>query len=188
MRSPDADTLVVGAGPHGLAACAYLLSERPADAGGLLVIDPQGWLDEWNSRLRRLGVRRLRSSCVHHPDPGPCALLGFARDRGREAEMTGSFSLPSVGLFADFCAAMVDRLGLEEVRVPLRVTGLRSDPHGAAVELEDGSSLHARRVVLATNPAVPRIPAWSRAPLGAAPAGRVRHSDDVDLDVTPLAG
>jgi FAD-NAD(P)-binding len=182
VRPLDADTLVVGSGPHGLAACAYILAERHGTAGELLVIDRQGWMAQWTRQLRDLGVQRLRSSCVHHPDPDPWALLRFAHQQGRQAEMTGQFNVPSSSLFADFCSRLVERLGLEEAVIPLRATGLRSVDGGAAVQLEDRSWLRARRVVLATNPSVPRLPRWSRSLLAAAPAGRVVHSDEVQLD------
>ena len=188
MRGADADTVVVGAGPHGLAACAYLLSDRPGPADGLLVVDPQGWMTAWNRRLRSLDVGRLRSSCVHHPDPEPCALLTFAHEQAREAEMTGPFNLPSAPLFDGFCARLVERLGLGDAVIPLRATRVRSGAGGAAVELEDGSWLRARRVVLATNPAVPRVPDWSRELVATARPGRIAHSDDVSVDGDPLAG
>jgi hypothetical protein len=184
----DADTLVVGSGPHGLAACAYLLTEGPRTGGDVLVVDPQGWMVQWNRQLRQLGVQRLRSSCVHHPDPDPWALVGFAHEQLREAELTGQFNVPSTSLFADFCAWLVERLGLDDALIPLRATRLRSDSACAAVQLEDRSWLRARRVVLATNPSVPRLPPWSRSLLAAAPAERVVHSDDVRLDGGSLEG
>jgi hypothetical protein len=184
----DADTLVVGAGPHGLAVCAYLLSERRATAAELLVVDPQGWMAQWNRRLRDLAVPRLRSSCVHHPDPDPCALISFAHERGRDGEMVGEYNLPSTSLFADFCARLVARLGLDDRLIPLRAVRVRSERGGIAVQLEDRSWLRARRVVLATNPSVARLPAWSRPLIAAAPVGRVAHSDEVDLDGRSLEG
>jgi hypothetical protein len=184
----DADTLVVGSGPHGLAACAYLLSERPRTAGELLVIDPQGWMAQWNRQLRHLDVQRLRSSCVHHPDPDPWALAGFAQEQQRRAEMTGQYNVPSTSLFADFCSRLVERLGLDDALIPLRAMRVRSENGGAAVELEDRSWLRARRVVLATNPSVPRLPRWSRSLLAVAPAGRVVHSDEVQLDGRSFEG
>jgi hypothetical protein len=185
VSTPDADVLVVGAGPHGLAVCTYLLSERRRDRPRLLAVDRQGWMTQWSHRLSGLGVLRLRSSCVHHPDPDPCALIGFARRLGRDAEMTGEFNLPTAGLFADLCSELVGRHGLHEVLIPQHALRLRCHPDGAAVQLEDGCWLRVRRVVLATNPSVPRLPSWARALLAARPEARIAHSDDVRLnDVT----
>jgi hypothetical protein len=43
-------------------------------------------------------------------------------------------------------------------------------------------------VVLATNPSVPRLPRWSRSLLASASAGRVAHSDEVQLDGRSFEG
>jgi hypothetical protein len=165
------EVLVVGAGPHGLTAAAYLLQAEPALAGRIAVADPQPWLARWDRRFTQLELPVLRSACVHHPDPAPYALVEYARARGREEELLGPAGSPTTGLFADLCRTLVARHDLEAARLPVRVTGLRPRADGRVdVEL-GGASLRVGHVLLTGSSARPHVPL-----LGA------RHSDRVRLD------
>lgn len=184
--TPVADprrVVVVGAGPHALTFCVYLLTARPDWHDRLTVIDPDGWITAWNARLARLGITVLRSPGVHHPDPYPYALADFARQR--TDELIGDYRAPTARLFHDFCRHLIRVHRLDSIhrcgRVAAIHTGLDGDT--ALVELASGCRLRADHVVIASNPATPRIPSWATAahPTRATPCGVVRHADTVDM-------
>ncbi|UOY03322.1 FAD/NAD(P)-binding protein [Blastococcus sp. PRF04-17] len=168
MRDPE--VLVVGAGPHGLAAVSYLLAADPSLAGRLAVADSDPWLAGWDARFSSLELTTLRSACVHHPHPEPYALLDWASAAGRSGHFSGPVGAPDTTLFADFCRSLVARHDLERARIALRVTGLHPRDDGRVdVELP-GRRLRVRRVVLAAGGGRPHVPV---------PGGV--HSGSVDL-------
>ncbi|MGH2770954.1 MAG: FAD-dependent oxidoreductase, partial [Actinomycetota bacterium] len=59
---------------------------------------------------------------------------------------------------------------------------------GMCVALADGTAILARRVVLATNPGVPQLPAWARDLAGEAPPGHIVHTEQLDVRGLPLHG
>lgn len=159
--------IVVGAGPHALTFCSYLLAARPDWHSRLHVIDPDGWLTRWDTLMQRLEIEVLRSPGVHHPDPAPYALFDFAIDR--PDQLHGDTKSPTVGLFADFCTNLIARHRLHEVLEVGTVTAIiPQGPGHNAVELESGARYDAATVVIAANRTTPRLPNW--APIG---AGRV---------------
>lgn len=163
--------LVVGAGPHALTAAAYLLAADSGLAGRICVADPQPWLAAWERRFARLRLSVLRSSCVHHPDPRPYALVEHVVSRGRRQDLVGPDSRPTTGVFKDFTDSLVQRLDLERARIPAAVTALHPRDDGR-VDVHLGEvRVRVDHVVLATNAARPHVPL-----LGA------RHSTTVDLD------
>lgn len=171
------EVVVVGAGPHALTCVLSLLHADRSLAGRILVADPEPWLSAWQRRFRRLDLRLLRSSCVHHPHPEPYALLDAARHQGRDDELVGPIGRPTAALFADFCARLVEQEDLEAARTPARVTGLRPREDGRVDVDLDGEQMRVAHVVLANNPARPAVP-----PLG------VLHADGVDLGETTVTG
>lgn len=179
------DLLVVGSGPHALTCCTYLLQRRPALHERLLVVDPEGWLTSWNHQFNALGIDRLRSHVIDHPDPDPYALWRFAE--GSDKEM-GPYTAPSVTLFAEFCRTLIARHGLEEVLRHDRVTHIASSDQGVWATLADGTRLLAQRLVLATNPRMPRIPRWARELAIQAPPGLIAHTEELDLRGMRLEG
>jgi len=179
------DLLVVGSGPHALTCCTYLLRQRPALRERLLVVDPEGWLTCWNRRFDMLGIDRLRSHAIDHPDPDPYALWRFAQ--GPDKEM-GPYTAPGVELFARFCRTLITRHGLEEVLRRGRVERIASWDQGMCAVLTDGTRLSAGHVVLATNTRIPRIPGWARDLTTQAPAGRIAHTEELDLPEAHLPG
>ncbi len=179
--------VVAGAGPHGLTACAYLAEADPSVADRLVVVDPRGWLEQWERKLAALDIRWLRSSCVHHPHPHPFSLIEVAGEDS--AELRGPYRIPSRRLFAQFCGELRERIGLDERRlVRDRLVALQPRAGGVLVRLAGGDALEAERVVMATDPRRPRIPAVAAAALREAPAGTIAHASDVDLGASCLAG
>lgn len=179
------DLLVVGSGPHALTCCTYLLRQRPALRERLLVVDPEGWLTCWNRQFDELGIDRLRSHAIDHPDPDPYALWRFAQ--GPDKEM-GPYTAPGVTLFARFCRTLIAQHGLEEVLKRDRVERIAGSDQGVWAMLADGTQLLAQRVVLATNTRVPRIPDWAHDLVTQAPAGRILHTEELDLRGAGLDG
>lgn len=185
------DLLVVGSGPHALTCCAYLLRQRPALRERLLVVAPEGWLTCWNRQFEVLGIDRLRSHATDHPDPDPYALWRFAQ--GPDKEMV-PYTAPGVALFAGFCRTLITRHGLEEVLRRSRVERIagsgQSTGSGQSIcaVLTDGTRLSAGHVVLATNTRIPNIPDWARDLTTQAPAGRIAHTEELDLRGAHLGG
>lgn len=179
------ELLVVGSGPHALTCCTYLLQQRPALHERLLVVDPRGWLTWWNHQFNALGITRLRSHVIDHPDPEPYSLWRFAQ--GPDKDM-GPYTAPSVTLFAQFCRSLVARHGLEEVIRYDRVESIANSDQGVWAILADGTRLLAQRVVLATNTRAPRIPDWARDLPIQAPPGRIAHTEELDLRAASLEG
>lgn len=169
MSAPE--VLVVGAGPHGLTAVGYLLAADPALAGRIAVADPAPWMSSWDRRFAALELTRLRSACVHHPDPEPYALLDHATATGRRAQLSGPAGAPDAALFSDFCRHLVRRHDLGAARIPSDVRALHPRGDGRIdVELSDGA-LRVRAVVLAGGNA------WPHAPLPGLHSSRVRLAD-----------
>lgn len=181
----ECDVLVVGAGPHALTCCSYLVRHRPALHERLRVVDPDGWLTCWNRQFDALRIDRLRSHVIDHPDPEPYALWEFAQ--GPDQQM-GPYTAPGVGLFSSFCRTIIARYGLDEILRCGRVERIVNSRRGLWVMLNDGDRLLAQRVVLATNTRVPRFPDWARDLAIQAPPGRVLHTEELDLRGMSLDG
>lgn len=178
---PEVEVMVVGAGPHGLATATHLQAEQPdrRRRGDLMVVDPTGqWMVAWKQRFSAYAIPYLRSPGVHGPDPDPSAIFAFAQRTGRLDELADPFAVPTTHLFADHCADVAARHDLDGAVEPAAVVSVEPRDGAAKVELNDGTRLTARRVVLAGNPARAHLPEWAQQ-LGGIHAG--------DLDVRHLA-
>ena len=187
MVNADAEVgvAVVGAGPHGLAATLALLDTDPSWRDDLVVIDPAGWMGTWRKQFARLRIDNLRSPGVHHPDPDPSALSRFCD--GRPGAPGLPYGIPAADRFEAFCAAAVAEHDLDDVLVPCRAHRLVPGARRSILTLADGSTLAARHVVLAVNPARRRVPSWActTEPI---PTARLAHAADVDLRSVAVAG
>lgn len=180
------DLAVIGAGPHALTLCTYLLRQRPQLRSRLVVIDPDGWLRRWQHRLDALGIDTLRSHYTDHPHPDPYALWRFSRSHPQR-QLRVHYT-PGATLFTDFCRSLVTELELDEVLHRDRAEWI--DPAGEVlhVGLTSGRTIRVGRVVLATNPGFSRLPEWVRGLAGQAPTGRLVHSEWLDVRGLRLAG
>ena len=130
-----ASIVIVGGGPHALAALSALHEGRLEDVGGpeanVCVIDPgTHFMQSWNARFDALQIDHLRSPAFTHPVAfEPTALLDFAKCEGRTQELierpgggdwvpttdlseqaTLLKARPSHSLFRDFCASLEAKL------------------------------------------------------------------------------
>jgi hypothetical protein len=175
-------TLIVGAGPAGLAVATALRCHGEED---LEVLDPSGgWLARWHHRFTAQDIAHLRSPAVHHPHPDPFALLADAADG--DLVRAGQANLPTTGAFARFITALVDALDLQDAVTPAEAVRLDVDGDGGlCVTGSDDVVRRPERVVLATNTRRPSVPpplrAWSRHPC-------VAVGDDADVRRTPSGG
>ncbi len=177
---------VIGAGPHALTLCNYLLRQCPQMRERLIVIDPDGWLSSWQRRLDALAIDRLRSHYTDHPHPDPYAMWRFSRNHSQH--QLGTYYTPGATLFADFCRALVTELGLGDVLRCVRAERIDPAPRGMRIGLADGTAILARRVVFAANPMVPRLPEWASGLAAQAPPGRIVHTEQLDVRALSLDG
>jgi hypothetical protein len=175
-------TLIVGAGPAGLAV-ALALRCHGAD-GNLQVVDPAGrWMAAWHQRFASQDIACLRSPAVHHPHPDAFALLAA----GHEGLVhSGGTHLPTTDRFRSFCDDLVTGAGLDRAVETATAVRLAVDDDGSPeVTLADGEVRRPHRVVLATNARRGVVPPAFR-PFIDDP--RVSHGDRADVRRTPPGG
>jgi cation diffusion facilitator CzcD-associated flavoprotein CzcO len=185
------DIAIIGAGPHALTLVAHLLQKCQKMQGRFLVFDKSGrWMSQWFHAFAALEIPHLRSPAVHHPDPNPYALRSFAESR--PTELYPPYDLPGTQLFQDFCLHLIERWQLDKCIVPARVTRLEPLTPMRKTRfrlcLDNGHSVIARRVVLATGGGTPSLPEWVSLISTPYPQQRLCHSHDVDLRSLQLAG
>lgn len=196
---PDSiDLAIIGAGPHALTLVAHLLQKKKSMRGRFIVFDPSGvWMSQWNHQFAALEIPHLRSPAVHHPDPDPHALRTFAE--GRPNELFPPYDLPGTKLFQDFCQEVVRRWQLQTCVYPAQVVQIQplSDRRSRfQLELSNGQTIVARRVVIANDGGRPHFPEWveqisQNYPSDNAPhrwRERLLHSHQVDLRRLHLRG
>ncbi len=183
--------IIVGGGPHGVHLAAALLERASLPPEALRIVDPEATLmAAWTRRAAAVGMSHLRSPSVHNVDTDPWSLQEFAErwtPQDGFAPFAPPYSRPSTSLFAAHSRAVIERLGLADLHVRARATGLARNDGGWAVECDDGRTLAAGRVVLALGPGrAERIPRWAE-PFVDAPERWLQHVFDprFDLDERP---
>lgn len=171
---------IIGAGPQALTLVTHLLQKRKQWRDRLTVIDPHGdWLKQWYQQFTALEIPHLRSPVVHHPDPHPYALRGFAENR--PDELFNPYDLPGTKLFEDFCTEVVKSWGLENRVYRGQVVKIVPCRGNFQLFLTDGEIINVRRVVLATNQGEIQIPAWVNQIKTKYPQDRLLHSQQINL-------
>ena len=141
MIDHDATVAIVGGGVHGVHLAVRLLEAGVVSRDGLRIVEPGGLLEAFRRKCTQCGVDELRSPFVHHLDVDPFSLRDFARSRGREAELVSSqvgAERPTLELFFDHAAAVIDSYDLESTVLEARVTGLEQGGDGVVLETTAG--------------------------------------------------
>lgn len=185
------DLAIVGAGPQALTLVTHLLQKKKSMRGRFLVFDPSGtWMSRWNHQFAALEIPHLRSPAVHQPDPDPHALRTFAESRPHE--LFPPYDLPGTRLFQDFCQEALRRWQLQNCVYPAQIAQIKPLNNRRCsqfcLELTNGQSVTARRVVIANGGGMPNIPEWVKQIPTSYPPDRLLHSHQVDLRELRLQG
>lgn len=177
---PDINLAIAGAGVHALTLALHLIQKRKDISDRFLAFDPSGsWLSQWHRQFARQEIPHLRSPAVHHPAPDAFNLRRFAESR--VDELHPPYDLPGTGLFQDFCEAAIEKFKVGDRVVKAKIRRLEPLDRHFRLWLDDGSSMVARRVVLATNKTVVQIPKWVSQIKGDYPSNSLVHSHNLDL-------
>ncbi len=188
LTSDSIDIAVIGSGPHALTVITHILEKRKHLRDRIRVFDPSGrWMSQWQRQFAAYEIPHLRSPAVHHPDPHPFALRGFAERRFEEFHVP--YDLPGTELFQDFCGEVIRRWGLDDHVVQGNVTEIRpvkrdsATRFDSALELgfEPGRRVTARRVIYAGGGASPNIPDWVAQAQGDYPTDALKHASQIRL-------
>jgi FAD-NAD(P)-binding len=184
------DIAIIGAGPQALTLTTHLLQKGQRRSPKFTVIDPSGtWMERWHQQFAAQDISYLRSPIVHHPDPNSQALRTFAESRTQE--LFPPYDRPGRHLFEDFCSAVIGQWALQDRVVAASVVQVKPVAQGRKrfrLEFAEGSSLLARRVVLAAGDGALNIPEWVQVLENNYPADRLCHASQVDLRRLNLQG
>jgi len=171
--STETDVAVVGAGPYGLAATAYLRHQGTATH---TFGDVMG---SWKHQMPRGMILRSkeRASSIAHPEPGR-TITAWAARHGVELDNPATLAhfLDYGDWYAERVVPDLDHRRVEQVT--------RADGGGFTVLLDDGATMRARRVVMAVG--LRNMERWP-AQFAALPAGRASHVAE-HSDLSPFAG
>lgn len=180
----ETDVVVLGAGPHGLAAACHLRIAAPKLHITVLDRDAQ-WLTQWRRQFAHAEIATLRSPIVHHPSPNPGDLSAFID----EVDLPRSglaYDQPTTAAFDAFCRTLIERSALDDPH-SRKVRAVRSDGRQLEIDTDHGQ-VRARHVIVASNPNRRVVPDWTWPLLGLQP-GLVSYGQDVDLrDIGDLTG
>lgn len=175
-------------------ACQLRLHKTPPD---VVVLDDRPWLSAWRHQFWAQDIDVLRSGGAQHPHPDPDALRRWAAVEGRDDELVAAplfrqppdYFRPGARLMVDFCDAVIKMLHLTERRVDQRAVRLVAGATGRwGLQRDDGAIAWPGAIVLAHNPAYPRIPDWAQAAADSAPPGTLLHSTSFALPSVDLRG
>jgi hypothetical protein len=157
---PDLEVAVIGAGPHGLSAATHL---RRAGAQAHVFGSPMGF---WKTMPEGMKLRSNMSATSMVETVGPLSLSAYAQQSGAQIEHPVELS--------DFIeyGSWVQRTAVPDLDERM-VSSLERTAGGFGLELDDGTRVSARRVVIACG-----IAPFERIPAGFAglPVERVSHT------------
>ena len=126
------DWLIIGGGIHGVTIATFLLQlrgiDKTTDRTKLLIVDPnKELLLNWKKRAKRVGMKTLRSSLVHHIDVDPFSLKKFASTtKGRASgKLRGRYGHPDLELFDEHCKRVIEANELKSFHLKDYVVGLK---------------------------------------------------------------
>ncbi|MES1924833.1 FAD/NAD(P)-binding protein [Salinisphaera sp. T31B1] len=149
------DWLIVGGGLHGRFVGAALTDAAPG--AEIAVLDDQPPLAAWRRRADACGMAFLRSSGAHHLGQRADSLRRFAAHRGFDAgHRLGYYRRPSRALFE----AHAEQATTEPPTLVGRAVAVEPAGGNWRIATAAGTTLTARRVVLALGPNAPYRPPW----------------------------
>ncbi len=157
---PDLEVAVIGAGPHGLSAATHL---RRAGVQAHVFGSPMGF---WKTMPEGMKLRSNLSATSMIEPVGPLSLSAYARESGVQVEQPVQLSD-----FVEY-GSWVQRTAVPDLD-ERTVTALERAPAGFSLDLDDGTRVSARRVVIACG-----IAPFEHMPAGFEhlPAERVSHT------------
>ena len=146
------DWLIIGGGIHGVHIAARLMKDAAVGPDRLRIVDPgRRLLERWHDCTATTGMSHLRSPSVHNLDTDPLAMQRFAgKEKDRPPGLFAApYERPSLSLFNEHCATIIDRLDLEALQIRTRATSCIPENDAIRVLLSDECELRTRNVVLA---------------------------------------
>ena len=183
------DWLVIGGGIHGTHLSLVLTERLGVPRGRLRVLDPHAEpLARWQRWAANTGMRHLRSSSVHHLDIDPYSLCHFAKRTrlGPTPPFKYPYHRPGVDLFRLHCRMVVEKYGLDALRLTGRALGITRREDFLRVETDRGS-IDARRILIAIGAGdLPLWPDWAQQIAGC--GAPVHHLYDEEFSSDGLPG
>jgi cation diffusion facilitator CzcD-associated flavoprotein CzcO len=184
---PRIDIAIVGAGMQALTLVTHLLQKREKLRDLILAFDPSGtWIQQWQRQFAAQEIPHLRSPAVHHPDPDSFALRRFAESKSDQ--LFPPYDLPGTRLYESFCQDVIRRWQLQDHVISAKVIRVEPLHQGFRLTVQNGQTILARRVVMATGSAIVQFPDWVKQISTDYPADRLAHSQAIDLRGMRLAG
>jgi thioredoxin reductase len=180
------DWLIIGGGIHGTHLSLYLTRRGGVAPERIRVLDPHpAPLAVWARVTRAVGMEYLRSPIVHnmHWDQGSLGLFARLNQHAPMTRFIPPFGRPSLELFNAHAAHLIQKFGLDKLRIQGRAESIRRTESGWRVETSDGA-LDAKRVVLAIGLSEqPYWPEWAQQFRADA---RVQHIFEPEFDRSTL--
>lgn len=182
------DWLIIGGGVHGTHISFQLVGRAGIPADKVRVLDPHPTpLARWEMFTRAVGMEYLRSPLVHnlHWDQGALGLYSRIHEYQPYVRFIPPYARPSLELFNQHNQHLIQKFGLDALRVQGWARGLQKVSDGWRVETDHGD-LKARRVILALGLSEqPHTPDWAK-PLANTP--RLQHIFNPSFDRAALKG
>lgn len=160
------DWLIIGGGIHGTHLSLVLSHQLGISRDRIRVLDPYPQpLARWHSVTANTGMQFLRSPIVHHLHYDQRAMGVFARIHQPQpyTQFIPTFSRPSLELFNRHTQYLIDKYGLESLRIAGRAEGLTRIRDGWRVETERGG-MESHNIILAIGMSEqPDYPEWASA-------------------------
>jgi glycine/D-amino acid oxidase-like deaminating enzyme len=176
------DWLIIGGGIHGTHLSLHLTRRGGVSPERIRVLDPHPTpLAMWDRVTRAVGMEYLRSPIVHnmHWDQGSLGLFARLNQHAPMTRFIPPFGRPSLELFNAHATHLIQKFGLDKLRIQGRAESIRRTESGWRVETSNGA-LDATRVVLAIG--LSEQPYWPEWAQQFRSDTRVKHIFDPDFE------